>query len=270
MNGINNDTHLLMTKHDRTEHDLFGQLLRFGLHHQHRRLGTGHDQIQLRLGQLGNGRIEHVLAINVANTGGAHRAIEWNTCNTQRSRRANHRRDVRIDVRVDRQHMQNDLHFIEIPFREQRTNRAIDQARGQRLFFRRTAFALEKAARNTAGCISFFDVINGQWEKILTGLGVLACHNGGKNHGVFDRDHHGAGRLARDLAGFQGDSVLAILEGLRNFIKHRVVPLYFCRQIFRRCRSPHHGQRTCRRLTSQRINRWQCPRQKDEMPASAS
>ena len=41
-----------MTKHNATEHDFLGQLLRLGLHHQHCGLGARDHEVHLRDLQL--------------------------------------------------------------------------------------------------------------------------------------------------------------------------------------------------------------------------
>ena len=55
-----------MTEHHGAEHDLFGQFLGFGLHHQHRVGGAGDDQIEAALGHLVELRVEHVLVVDEA------------------------------------------------------------------------------------------------------------------------------------------------------------------------------------------------------------
>jgi hypothetical protein len=51
--------------------------------------------------------------------------------------------------------MHHHMHFVEEAFREQRADRTVDQAAGQRLVFAGAAFAFEEAARNTASSIDF-------------------------------------------------------------------------------------------------------------------
>jgi hypothetical protein len=220
VDGVDDGLHLGVAEHDRAQHDFFGQLLRFRLDHQHGVLGAGDDQVHLRGLELGGGRVQDVLAVGVADARGADRAAERDAGHAQGGRGADHRRDVRIDFRVHRQHVDDDLDFVEVAFREQRADRAVDQARGQRFFFGRTAFALEEAAGDLTSRVGFLDVVDGQREEVLARLGVFPGNDGCQYHGVFYRHQHGAGCLAGDLAGFQRDRVLAILEGLRNFIKH--------------------------------------------------
>ena len=44
---VDDHLHLFVAEHHRAQHDLFGQLLRFGFDHLHRVMRTGHHQIQL-------------------------------------------------------------------------------------------------------------------------------------------------------------------------------------------------------------------------------
>jgi hypothetical protein len=130
------------------------------------------------------------------------------------------RGDVGLHLGVQAQHVDDDLHFIEEAIREQRADRAVDQAAGQRLQFARAAFTLEEAAGDLAGGVGLLDVVDGQREEVLAGLGLGLGHHGGQHHGVFDAADHGAGGLAGDLAGFQRDGVLAPLEGLGDLVEH--------------------------------------------------
>ena len=72
-----------------------------------------------------------------------------------------------VDFGVQRQHMHHDLDFVVEAFREQRTHRAVDQARGQRFQLARAAFTLEEAARDLAGGIGLLDVVDGEGEEVL-------------------------------------------------------------------------------------------------------
>ena len=222
MNRVDDDFHLVVAEDHGAQHDFFGQLFRFRFDHQHGRFGTGDHQVHLRRFQLLDGRVQDVLAIGVTDARGADRAVERHARDAQGGRSADHGGDVRIDFRVDRQHVNDDLHFIQVAFREQRTDRTVDQTRCQCFFFGRTAFALEKTARDFTGSIGFLDIINRQREEILAWLGIFACHHRCQNDGIFDRHQHCAGCLTCDFAGFQGHLMLTVLEGFRNFVKHGV------------------------------------------------
>ena len=71
--------HLVMAIDHRPQHDVFRQLVGFGLDHHDGRIGAGNHQIELAGLELRGGRIEQVLAVDVTDASGADRAIERQT-----------------------------------------------------------------------------------------------------------------------------------------------------------------------------------------------
>ena len=184
--------------------------LRFRFDHQHGSFRAGDDEVQRRRRELGLGRVQHVLAVDVADARGADRAIERNAREHQRGRSADHGRDVGIDLGIDRHDRRDDLHFVVEAVRKQRPDRAIDEARGQRLLLRRPAFALEKAAGDLAGGVGLFLIIDGQRKEVLARLGVLPGHRGDQHDGVVETRQHRSAGLAGDLSGFERQGVAAV------------------------------------------------------------
>ena len=174
VDGGDGDVALLMAEHHAAEHDLLGQLLGLALDHQHGGFGAGDDEVELRVEQLGLARIEHVLAVDVADARGADRAVERNAADGERGARADQRGDVGRDLGVERHHVDDHLHLVVEAFGKERPQRPVDQPRGQRLELARAAFALEEAAGDLAGGIGLLDVVDGQREEVLAGLGFLA------------------------------------------------------------------------------------------------
>ena len=121
--------------------------------------------------ELGLGRVEHVLAVDVADARGADRTVERDAGKRQGRRGADHRGNVGVDFRIDRHHRRDDLHFVVEAVGEQRADRPVDQARGQRFLLRGPPFALEEAAGDLARGVGLFLVVDGQREEILAGLG---------------------------------------------------------------------------------------------------
>ena len=191
-----------VAEHHGAEHDLLGQLLGFRLHHQHRVLGAGDDEIELALGHLVDLRIEHVFVVDEADAGGADRAHERRARQRQRRRGRDHRHDVGIVLEIVRQHGDDDLGVAAPAVGEQRPDRAVDQARDQRLASRvGRAFALEIAAGNAAGGVVFFLVVAGQRQEIDAFLGLLGRDHGGEHGGLAVGGDDRAVGLARYLAG---------------------------------------------------------------------
>jgi hypothetical protein len=63
--------------------------------------------------------------------------------------------------------------------REQRAERAVDQAADQDLALGRTTFTLEESAGDAAGGVELFHVVDGQGKKSCPGLAILGGHHGG-------------------------------------------------------------------------------------------
>ena len=123
----------------------------------------------LRLGLLDR-RVEDELAVRVADPGGSDRAQERHAADGQRRRGRDHGQDVGIVLAVMGQHGDDDLGLVPEAVREQRPDRPVDQARGQRLLLGRAALALEEPARDLAGGERLLLVVDGEREEVLAGL----------------------------------------------------------------------------------------------------
>ena len=153
-----------------------GSSLRFGFDHQHGGFGAGDDEVELRRRELGLASgLSTYWPFDVADARGADRAVERHAGQRERGRRADHRRDVGIDLRIDRHHRRDDLHFVVEAVGEQRADRPVDQARGQRLLLGGAAFALEEAAGDLARGVGLFLVVDGEREEVLARLGVTCA-----------------------------------------------------------------------------------------------
>ncbi|MCY1216107.1 hypothetical protein D9M72_279720 [compost metagenome] len=203
-----------------TQHLVFGQLLGFGLNHQHGVFGTGNDHVQGGRFQLLVGRVQQVACFCVVgHAGGTDRAIERNAGDGQCSGSTDHGSDIRIGLLVGGNHGADDLDFVQEAFREQRADRTVDQARGQGFLLGRTAFTLEETAGDTAGGVGFFLVVDGQREETLARVGLLGANHGHQNGDVvIHGDQNGTGSLTGDTASLEGNGRLTELE----FLDYRV------------------------------------------------
>ena len=190
-----------VTEHHGAEHDVLGQLFGFRFHHHHGVLRAGDDEVELALRHLVDRRIEHVLIVDEGDARGADRAHERRAGERERRRSRNHRHDIGIVLLIVRQHGDGDLRIAAPAFGEQRTDRPIDQARGERILFSGAAFALEVAARNPAGGVIFFGIVDGQRKEIDAFLGLLGRDDGGEHGSLAVSGHDGAVSLARDFSG---------------------------------------------------------------------
>ena len=177
--GVDHRLDVPVAEHHGAEHDLFGQLLGFRFDHQHGVLGAGDDEVELAFLHLVDRRVEHVFAVDVGDARAADRAHEGHAGERQRRGGRHHRDDVGIVLLVVRQHGDDHLGVAAPAVGEQRTDRAVDQARGQRVLFGRAALALEVAAGNAAGGVVLLGVVDGERQEVDAGLRLLGGDHGG-------------------------------------------------------------------------------------------
>ena len=176
--------------------------------------GARDHQLELRVLLLGAGRVQQVLAVLVAHARGADRSVERQARDRQRGRGAQQRRDVGIDIRVQRHHGRHDLDVVVEAVREQRADGAIDQSRGQCLALGRPAFTLEESARDASRGVGLLDVVDGQRKEIAARNGGFRRAGGHQNHGLAHGGQHGPIGLAREFAGFERHGMRAIRKSL--------------------------------------------------------
>ena len=213
--------HFAVAEHNGVEHRLFREHVGFGFHHENGAFRAGDDEVKARVLELFGRRVEDELVVDVAHAAGADRAAEGDAGDGERGRSADHRGDVRVDHRVGRENVNDDLNFIEKAVREERTDRTVDQTARERFLFRGAAFTLEEAPGDLARSVGLFDVVDRKREEVLAGLHFLL----GNNRGEHDRVVHAADAGARGLTGnfarFERNGVIAELEGLRDLVEHR-------------------------------------------------
>ena len=156
----------LVAGHDGAEHDLFGKLFGLRFDHQHRFAGAGDDEVEFGILQFVDGRIDLDFALDIADARRADRPHERDARQRQSGGRGDQRENVGIGLEVMAEHGDDDLRLAAEPVREQRTDRAIDQAGGQRLLVGKAPFALQKAAGDAPRRKGLFLIMDGQGEKI--------------------------------------------------------------------------------------------------------
>src|SRR3546814_12097891 len=78
-------------------------------------------------------------------------------------------------------------------------------------------------ARDAAAGVELLLVVDGEREEVLPLARGLVGDGADQQHGALARDHDRATSLASDLAGFDGDRAVAVLEALGNFC-HVCIP----------------------------------------------
>ena len=204
---IDHRLELLLAEHHGRQHGLLGQLLGFQLDHHHRVARARDDEIEGALLELIERRVEDELAVLVADPRGADRAEEGNAAHRQRRRGADHRDDVRIGLAIVGQHGRHDLRLVPEALWEERADRTIDQARGQRLLLGRTALALEEAARDLARGERLLLVVHRKREEVLPGLDASVRDRRAEHDGLSQRRQNRPVRLSGDAPGLKDEGL---------------------------------------------------------------
>ena len=206
--------------HDRFQHDLLGQLLGFRFDHQNRVRRPGDDEVEGRVLHLFDRRVEPDLALDEAHAGRPDRPHERHAGKGERRGGGDHRQDVGIRLEVIGEHRRDDLGLAAELVGEQRADRPIDETRSERLAVGRASFAFQVAARNAPRRERLLLIMDGEGEKILSGLGLLQRHDRREHRGFTPRGVHGAVGLTRHPAGLQHKLAPAPVEFFALNVKH--------------------------------------------------
>ena len=170
------------------------------------------------------GRVQDVLAILITHAGTGDRAHEGRAGDGERGRRGDHRDDVGIVDEVVGQNRAHHEHFVLEALDEQRADRTVDQARGQRFLLGRAGFALEEAAGDFTGRVVFLLVMNRQREEVLAFFLLLGERHVRHDRRFAQRGDHGSVGLTGNLARFQCQRLFAPLDGFFHFVEHVAYP----------------------------------------------
>jgi hypothetical protein len=198
---------------ERVEDLGLGNLVGAGLDHQDRILGARDHEVEVRaLGLLracaGGAAGDQILfgvddevAVDLADAHRADGRREGNVGDHHGGRGAVHREDVVRVLVVHRKRDRDELCVIAPVLREQRAQRPVDHARGQRRLLAGASLALEERAGDLAGRVHPLLDVDGEREKI--NVAEISRDCGRKHHRVALTDDHGSRRLLGHAAGLQ-------------------------------------------------------------------
>ena len=155
-----------MAEHQGFDHDLFRDFLRPGLDHHNRFFRACDDEVELRGARLVVGRIDDKAVFDQADAHAGYGVLKRDIRQVKRRRGTGNRQHVGIIIFVRRQHERDHLRVVAVAFAKQRAQRAVNEPRGQGLFFRRAAFAAKVVAGDAPGGITVLAVFDREREKI--------------------------------------------------------------------------------------------------------
>ena len=196
-----------------------GDAVGAALDHQDRLVGTGDDQVHLQLLQRLLGRVDDEVARRACRSGRRRRGSATGIGrDRQRGGGAVHREDV-VGVDVVHRERRGDELRLEVPaLGEQRPDRAVDHARGQRRLLARATLAAEEGAGDLArGVMPLLDV-DGQGQEV--DVAQVAHRRCAEDHRVARLNDDGAACLAGQLARLEGDLAVADIRRNAAYFEH--------------------------------------------------
>ena len=200
----------LVVRHaQRLEHRLLGDLMRSGLHHDDGIPCSGDDQVERRLVQLREGRVEHQLSVEHADAHAGDRAAVRDAADLQRARRAGDRESCRVLLLVGAQHRCDDLHVIAKVLGEERPHGTVDHPARDGRGLARPPLASRERSRDAPRGVELLLVVACQREEVDAFSRCLRRDCGDEQRGVAQTHHHRAIRLLGDVPGFDDQSLAA-------------------------------------------------------------
>ena len=201
-----------MRAFERFHHLRLGHFLRTRLDHHDAVLAAGDDEVERAAPALFEGRIDHEVAVDMADAHTRDRPRLRNAGQRERRRRPGDREHVGVVLGIRGDHEGDDLRLVAPSGREQRPDRPIDQAAREHFLFGRLAFALEESAGDPAGGVGVLLVVAVSGRKSTPSRGLGSRAGGDENHGVAGPDDDRSIRLLGQPAGFDRDGLAANID----------------------------------------------------------
>ena len=151
---------------ERVEDLGLGDALGAGLDHQERLVGAGDDQVELQLLVALLGRVDDEVTLEFADADRADVLGDRGFGDRQRRGGAIHREDVvGVDV-IHRQRHRDQLRLVVPALGEERADRPVDHARGQRRFLAGFALAAEERAGDLARGVRALLDVDGEGKEV--------------------------------------------------------------------------------------------------------
>ena len=130
----------------RLQHQRLGHLVGTGLHHDHGVAGPRHHEVYIAVIELGEGGVDHKLAVDVADASAGYRSIEGYIGYDEGGGGAGDRQNVRVVLLVGGEDGADHLDFVPHAFGEERPQRPVGEAIGDDRLASGPSFAAEEAA----------------------------------------------------------------------------------------------------------------------------
>ena len=195
-----------------------GDAVGAGLDHQDRLVGAGDDQVEVELVVVLLGGVDDEVAVELADPHRADVGGDRDRRDRQRRGGAVHREDVvGVDL-VDRHRDRDQLGLVVPALGEERADRPVDHARGQRRLLARFALATEERAGDLARGVHPLLDVDGEGKEVHVAQVADGC--GAEHHRVAGLNHDRATRLLREFSGLEGNLAVADIRRDAGYVKH--------------------------------------------------
>ena len=209
---------LFMGKLDGGQDDFFSLFLGAGLDHDDSVLVPNDHDVDGSGCALGIGGVDDELAIDAADTHGAHGGAEGNVGESERGRGSIDANHVGIVILVGGEDQRDDLSLIAESIREERANGTVNLPAGENFLLAGPAFALDEA-----GVHALFK-FHREGEEVDSLPGVGRGNSGGQNDSFARGNECGARGLLGHAAGLKDQTLAAgKLDSYFMLGRHRVL-----------------------------------------------
>src|SRR3990170_3043860 len=200
------------TEPDRVGHDVLGEEPGARLDHHDRVARAGDDQVELRVHQLADGRVDDELTVDAADAHGADGTLEGDLADRQRGRGGDGADDVGVVLLVGGEDREYDMHVVLVARREQRPDGPVGEAGGEDGRFRGARLALDEAARDLARGVHPLLEVDREREEVEARAGLRAVGRA-EHERVTVTDGDRAARQPGELACLDGQRATTELRG---------------------------------------------------------
>ncbi|GIW20188.1 MAG: hypothetical protein KatS3mg065_0484 [Chloroflexota bacterium] len=197
-----------VTEEDGLGHDVLGDDLRPGLDHHDGVAGARHDEVDLRVLELADRRVDDELAADPADPDGPDGPQEGDLADRQGGRGGDGAEDVGVVLLIRREDGDDDLDVVPVALREEGPDRSVRQPGGEDRSLRGSRFALDEAARDLAGGVHPLLEVDGEGEEVEPRPGVGAVRRP-EDDGIAVADGDRAAGEEGHLAGLDGEGPAA-------------------------------------------------------------
>ncbi len=198
---------------ERLQDRVLRDLVRARLDHRQRVLRADDDEVERRLLEILERRVDHEPALDPPDAHGADRAEERQVRDHQRGRRAVDAEDVVRRNEIRGEDGADDLHLVAEALRPERPDRPVDHAGGERRALARASLPLEETAGDLPGGVHPLLDVDREREEVRVRPCVRPSDGRREDHRVARADGDRAVGLLGELARLEDDLLTAHVDG---------------------------------------------------------